>query len=159
MGSRCAGVGGRTARGRVVGHEPVEQREPVEAAHGDDGPRRRRRATAAGGSASPSRSAARNAGDVGSVTSPRSAHARAGQELDVAAQVAAVGRERVGRQPALDRQVVEVAGDDPVDGGRTRPRAHGLAARSGTSTSASGTDGHARAPRRPGVGRAGRRGC
>jgi hypothetical protein len=42
----------------------------------------------------------------------------AGREvLGVAAQVTAVGGDRVRRQTALDGQVVQVAGDDPLDGG------------------------------------------
>ena len=50
--------------------------------------------------------------------------ARARQVLEVAPQVAAVRRERVRRQPALDRQVVEVGADRPPavgsDAGRQR---------------------------------------
>jgi len=38
-------------------------------------------------------------------------HALAVEVLEVAAQVAAVGRERVDREAALDREVVEIGAD------------------------------------------------
>jgi hypothetical protein len=54
-------------------------------------------------------------GHVGLGDLPQPADAGRGQVLGVPAQVTAVGGDRVGRQPALDREVVQIAGDDPFD--------------------------------------------
>jgi hypothetical protein len=56
-------------------------------------------------------------GHVGPGDLPEPAHPGGREVLGVAAQVTAVGGDRVGRQAALDGQVVQVAGDDPLDGG------------------------------------------
>ena len=54
------------------------------------------------------------AGDVGLGHLAHALDAGRGQVLGVAPQVAAVGGDGVGGQAALDGQVVEVAGDDPL---------------------------------------------
>ena len=59
-------------------------------------------------------------GDVGLRDLAQGADAGRGQVPNIAAQVAAVGRDRVRREPALDRQVVQVAGDDPLEVTRRR---------------------------------------
>jgi hypothetical protein len=54
-------------------------------------------------------------GDIGGPRIPQRIDAGRLQEVRVAAQVAPVGGERVTRQPTLDREMVEVGVDGPVD--------------------------------------------
>ena len=74
-------------------------------------------------SGSPRRSAIRNSLTSSSVTLARSSMPRVGQVLGVAAQVPAVGAQRVGRHAALDRQVIEVSLQLAFQ--RRRQRRHG----------------------------------
>jgi hypothetical protein len=102
--------------GDIVGHETVEQREAVQPPHRDHGPRRRgrrqRRMVVV-----PLPQGREEPGDVGLGDLPEARHPCGVQISGVAAQVAAVGGDRVGRESAFDREVVEVTGDDPLDGG------------------------------------------
>ncbi|MCU1668481.1 MAG: hypothetical protein JWP40_1408 [Blastococcus sp.] len=87
---------------------------------------------------------AEETGDVGLGDLAQAAQTRTGEVLGVPAQVAAVGGDRVGRQAAFDREMVEVPGDDAFDG-RPAPGCGGrrliLGEAGQCSTSASGTTG------------------
>jgi hypothetical protein len=107
-------------RCRVGLRQAVGHREAVEPPHGDDGARGRRRAEGRVGRAplpqADQERRYRRLGDGVQVVDALTA-----QELVVAGQVTPVGAERVGRQSALDRQVVEIGADRAV---QPRPGAH-----------------------------------
>ncbi len=74
-------------------------------------------------------------GDVGLAHGGQVVDAAGREPVDVAAQVAPVGQQGVGRQPALDREVVEVGVDDPRRGQARVGRGHGRRGQTRTSSS------------------------
>ena len=98
LGSRRGGAGGRTSRATSAADQPVAQREAVQAAHRDHRPggrgRRQRRVVGVARRAG----AARNAADVAASTSASDVDAAPRRGTRGSAEVAAVGRERVGRR-------------------------------------------------------------
>jgi hypothetical protein len=122
----------------------------VQSSYGDHGPGRRCRrerrvlvvALPEGG---------QEARDVGLGHLAQAAHARGAEVGGVPAQVPAVGRDRVGRQPPLDGQVVQIAGDDPLQrgsGSEVRGQRQGRTSWSGTGVMpwASATSGSTTCP-------------
>ena len=115
FGSRFAGRGGFTAAGRVGRDQPVADRELVEPAHRDHRAAPPRSSSAAGGRRRPRAAAPGTRTPSASETPSEVVDADAARNSLVAAQVAPVRRQRVGRQPALDREVVEVGADGDRD--------------------------------------------
>ena len=127
LGSRLAGAGGFTplAGSRSVSPSATANRW---------NPRTATKVRAAdvelsgGCSASPSRSRIRKPETVSSVIEAEIVDAGVRQVLQVAAQVAPVRSEGIGRESLLDRQVVEVGADRPVQVAQARASSREVAA-------------------------------